>query len=98
MPWPRIIAPRVRKANTSQNGQPLRKSGTALPLGALGAQPEHVEGVLQVGEPVLGRHLLGPGLHDATADLHRGAALAAHQVVVVLDRKSTRLNSSHVAI
>src|SRR5690625_3345931 len=89
VPCPRIMAPNRRKPKTSQKGSPERKSGrssgTAARPRAVGTQPEDVEGVLELGEAVLRRHLLRPGLDEAPADLHGGAAPAAHEVVVVLD-------------
>ena len=42
-----------------------------------------VEGVLHVAEAVLGTDPLGPALDRRALDLHRAAALAAEQVVVV---------------
>src|SRR5690606_622192 len=89
VPWPRSMAPTRRKPKTSQKGSPERKSGrysgTVVRAGAGGAQPEEVEGVLELGEAVRRGHLLGPRLDEPAADLHGGAAPPADEVVVVLD-------------
>src|SRR5690606_14773451 len=50
---------------------------------AVGAHPEHVDDVVRLGEAVLGGDVTRPGLHGIRRDLHRGAAVAADQVMVV---------------
>ena len=54
-----------------------------LRAGAGGAGAEQLEGVAHVGEAVPLRQLLGPRFDRGTFDLHRRAATAADQVVVV---------------
>ena len=58
----------------------LRESKSAR---AVGAQPEDLQGVADVGEAVLGRHLVRPALDRGAVDLDCLAACPAHQVVVM---------------
>jgi hypothetical protein len=51
--------------------------------GMLGAEAEQLDRVVDRGEAVLRRDLLGPLLKDPTLDLHAATADAAGQVVVV---------------
>src|SRR5690242_19562413 len=49
-----------------------------------GAPAEDLQGVRDVGEPVLGGLLLRPALHGRTLDLDRAPARPADQMVMVL--------------
>jgi hypothetical protein len=53
-------------------------------LAAGRAGPEDLDGVTDVGKAMCGSHFGGPGLDLAAGHLHRRAAGAAHQMVVVM--------------
>src|SRR5262245_54296308 len=64
-----------------------RSGGThLLPIGAVTADAEDLDGVADIGEAVLAGHLCGPRLDVTTLDFDRRATRAADQVVMVIVR------------
>src|SRR5688572_30262763 len=89
VPWPPISGPSqcafaVRVVAMSRFLRIAGASGSGAGLGAVGAGAEHLDGVGDVHESVLGGDRVRPLFHGGPRDLLGAPARAAHQMVVVL--------------